>query len=180
MIKPIFSLPIVCSLALFSCLSIAETNDSPYMGMQYAFGDIGVADLSESFEPTTLVGRVGRYFRKHYAVEGRIAFPLRDDTKTISGTETSVGLFGLLGAYGAAHLNLGERFSFYGIAGLTLAALEIGTPVASDSDSKLGLSYGIGADIDVGITILNIEYISYLDDESFDFDALGIGLKIIF
>ena len=180
MTRPIFSFPIVCLIALFSCTSVAETYDNPYMGIQYAFGDIGVADLSANFAPTTLVGRVGRYFRKHYAVEGRIAFPVHDDTKTISGTDTSVGLFGLLGAYGAAHLNLGERFSFYGIAGLSLAAVEKGTPVASDSDSQFGLSYGIGTDIDVGMTILNIEYISYLDDENFDFDALGIGVKIIF
>lgn len=180
MIKPILSLPIICSIALSPHITHAEANDSPYLGIQYAFGDIGVADLSENFEPTTLVGRVGRYFRKHYAFEGRIAFPVSDDTKTISGTETSVGLFGLLGAYGAAHLNLGNRFSFYGIGGLTLAALERGTPVASDSDSKLGLSYGVGADIDVGLTVLNIEYMSYLDDDNFDFDALGVGLKIIF
>jgi opacity protein-like surface antigen len=180
LIKPILLLSIICSIALSPYISEAEANDSPYLGIQYAFADIGVADLSESFEPTTLVGRVGRYFRKHYAFEGRIAFPVSDDTKIISGTETSVGLFGLLGAYGAAHLNLGSRFSFYGIAGLTLAALQRGTPVASDSDSKLGLSYGVGADIDAGITVLNIEYMSYLDDDNFDFDALGVGIKIIF
>ena len=63
---------------------------------------------------------------------------------------------------------------------MTLAALEQGTPIASDSDSQLGLSYGVGTDIDVGVTVLNIEYMSYLDDDNFDFDALGVGLKIIF
>ncbi len=180
MTKAILSLPIVCSIALSPYTPEAEANDSPYMGINYAFGDVGVADLSETFEPTTLVGRVGKYFRKHFAYEGRIAFPVHDDTKTISGTDTSLGLFGLLGAYGAAHLNLGNRLSFYGIAGVSLVSGEIGTPVASDSDSHIGLSYGAGADIDVGLTVMNIEYISYSDESNFDFDALSLGLKILF
>ena len=74
----------------------AETDNNPYMGIQYAFGDVGVNDLSQNFDPTTLVGRVGRYFRDHYAIEGRIAFPVRDDSKTTAGGDATVGLFGLL------------------------------------------------------------------------------------
>lgn len=180
MIRLIFSLALAWSIVPFPSAAIADTGDTPYIGVQYVFGNAGVADLSETFEPTTLVARVGRYFKKHYALEGRIAFPVHDDSKTISGTDTSVGLFGLLGGYGAARINLGERFSFYGIGGLSLVAWKVGTPVASDSSSDLGLSYGIGTDIDVGMTILNIEYMSYLDDDNFDFDALALGLKIEF
>jgi opacity protein-like surface antigen len=159
---------------------IAETNNSPYLGIQYALGDVGVSDLSESFSPTTLIGRVGRYFNDHYAIEGRFAFPVRDDQKTTAGGDVSVGLFGLVGAYGAAHLNLGKRFSFYGIAGLSLVKGEIESAFMKKSGSELQLSYGIGADIGLGSSILNIEYFSYSDDSNFDFDALGLGIKIVF
>lgn len=167
-------------IVIFPNTLIAETNNSPYLGIQYAVGDVGVNDLSENFNPTTLIGRVGRYFNDHYAVEGRIAFPLRDDQKTTAGGDASIGLFGLLGVYGAAHLNLGKRFSFYGIAGLSLVAGEIESAALKKSDSDFGLSYGVGADIGLGSIILNIEYISYTDDSNFDFDALGLGVKIVF
>lgn len=159
---------------------IAETNNSPYLGIQYALGDVGVSDLSESFSPTTLIGRVGRYFTDHYAVEGRIAFPVHGDQKTTAGGDVSVGLFALVGAYGTAQLNLGKRFSFYGIAGLSLVKGEIESATLSQSDSEFELSYGVGTDIRLGSSILNIEYISYSDDSNFDFDALGLGLKIVF
>ena len=167
-------------IVISSDASMAETSDSPYMGIQYAIGDIGVADTSETFNPTTLVARVGKYFHNHYAIEGRMAIPLNDDTKTISGTNTTVGLFSLFGVYGAAHLNLWKRNSIYGIAGLSLVKGEIDSLSTNKSDSDIGISYGIGADIGSGRTVLNIEYISYSDDTSFDFDALGLGLKIIF
>lgn len=160
--------------------SIAETSDSPYMGIQYAIGDVGVADSAENFNPTTLIARVGKYFHNHYAIEGRMAIPLKDDTKTISGTNVSVGLFGLLGVYGAAHLNLWKRNSVYGIAGLSMVKADVESISANVSDSDIGISYGIGADVDVGMTVLNIEYISYSDETNFDFDALALGLKIIF
>lgn len=160
--------------------SMAETSDSPYMGIQYVTGEISVADSSEDFNPTTLIARVGKYFRNYFAIEGRMAIPLGDDTKTISGTETTVELFGLVGVYGVAHLNLWKRYSAYGIAGLSLVKGEVQTSSSSDSDSDIGISYGIGADISLGKTVLNIEYISYTDDTNFDFDALGLGLKFIF
>lgn len=180
MIRLIFSLALAWSIFPFPPTAIAETSDSPYLGIQYAIGDASVPELNQTFAPTTLIGRVGRHYRKHFAFEGRIAFPLHDDSKVVAGTDTSVGLFGLLGGYGAARLTLRERYSFYGIAGMSLVAWEIGRPVDTDSRSDFELSYGFGADIDVGMTILNIEYFSYTDDEEFDFDTLGLGLKIVF
>lgn len=167
-------------IVIFPDTLIAETNNSPYLGVQYALGDVGVNDLSENFNPTTLIGRVGRYFNDHYAVECRIAFPMQDDQKSTAGGDAVIDLFGLLGAYGTAHFNAGKRFSFYGIAGLSLVAGEIESASLRKSDSDFGLSYGVGADIGLGGNILNIEYISYTDDPNYDFNALGLGVKIVF
>ena len=75
---------------------------------------------------------------------------------------------------------MGHRFSFYGIAGLSLVAGEIESASLNKSDSDFGISYGAGIDIGTGKSVLNIEYMSYTDDSNFDFDTLALGLKIIF
>ena len=150
------------------------------MGIQYAIGDVSVDTLSEEFNPTTLVARVGKYFHDHYSVEGRMAFPLQDDTKTVSGGNASVELFRMLGVYGTAHVTLWQRYMFYGIAGLSQVKGEVESSTFNKSDSDLGISYGIGMDIGIGKTAVNFEYISYSDESNFDFSALGLGLKIVF
>ncbi|UCB56219.1 MAG: outer membrane beta-barrel protein [Thiotrichales bacterium] len=179
MYKYIFSLAAAGLIVLFADHAAADTDDSPYLGIQYAFGNVGVDTLSTDFNPTTLVARVGKFFHRSYSVEGRIAFPLQDDTKTVSGNDATVGLFGLLGAYGTARLNW-QRYSIYGIAGLSLVEGEIKVSSTTQSDSELGISYGAGLDIRFGGTLVNLEYLSYLDESSFDFDALGIGVTIVF
>ena len=100
--KIILILLIADFIVIFPDTLIAETNNNPYLGIQYAVGDVGVNDLSGNFNPTTLIGRAGRYFNDHYAFEGRIAFPVSDDQKTTADGDATVDLFWLLGAYGAA------------------------------------------------------------------------------
>lgn len=178
--KYIFSFVIAGLIVITPITSIAETNDNPYMGIQYAIGDVSIDAFSEDSSPTTLIARVGRYFHDNYSIEGRIAFPLQDDARTVSGTSARVGLFGLLGVYGTGHVTFWERYSVYGIAGLSLVKGEVETSINNASDSDFGISYGVGVDIGLGKTAVNIEYISYTDDPSFDFNALGLGLKITF
>lgn len=152
------------------------------MGIQYAIGNVSVDTLSEKFNPTTLVARVGKNYHGNYSLEGRIAFPLHDDEKTVSGNNTSVELFGLLGVYGTAHVTFWQRYTVYGIAGLSMVKGEVESSSFNKSDSDFGISYGIGMDIGIGMgkTAVNFEYISYSDEPDFDFSALGLGLKIVF
>ena len=109
-----------------------------------------------------------------------MAIPVRDDSKTMSGASTKVGLFGILGVYGTARVTLKKRYSIYGIAGLSLVSSEVAVSNIDRSDTYTGISYGAGVDIGSGRNTFNIEYISYLDEPSFDFDAFALGLKLIF
>ena len=161
-------------------MAIAETDNSPYMGIQYAIGDASIDDQPESFSPTTLVARVGKYFRSHYSLEGRLAIPLQDDTGTTPAGDTTVGLFGVFGAYATARMTLLKRYSLYGIAGVSAVSWEVEVASVERSDTDIGFSYGAGLDIGFGRSALNIEYLSYLDATDFDLDAFALGLTITF
>lgn len=170
----------VCLVCLSTVLSGAEVDGRPYLGIQYAVADISLDPQSDSFRPTTLIARAGKYFHNHFSAEGRIAFPLRDDSQSIPAGDLSVGLFSIFGGYGTAQVTFGERFTVYGIAGFSMVAGEIDRAGIDQSDTEIGLSYGAGLDFAFGSSALNLEYISYLDKSEFDFDALAIGLKILF
>ena len=178
--KFFIALTTACLVVTPPGIAIAETDTSPYIGIQYATGDVRIDGDSGSFSPTTLVARVGKYYRKHYSLEGRLGIPLRDDSKATSAGETNVGLFGIFGVYGTARVTLLERYSIYGIAGISAISGEVEVSSADRSDTDTGISYGAGMDIGFGNSALNLEYISYLDESSFDFDAFALGLKITF
>ncbi len=175
----VFSLT-ACLVSLPAVLSGAEFDGRPYLGIQYAVADISVGPQSDGFSPTTLVARAGRYFRNNFSAEGRLAFPLSDDSQATPAGELSVGLFGILGGYGTAQVTFGERFTLYGIAGISMVAGEVDLAGSDQSDTETGLSYGAGLDFAFGSSALNLEYMSYLDKSGFDFDALAFGLKILF
>ena len=169
-----------CLVAASPVTARAETASSAYMGIQYAIGDASIDDQPESFSPTTLVARVGKYYRSHYSLEGRLAIPLQDDTATTSAGDTTVGLFGIFGAYGTARMTLLKRYSLYGIAGFSAVSWEVEVASVERSDTDVGFSYGAGIGIGFGRSALNIEYLSYLDETEFDLDAFSLGLTITF
>ena len=162
--------------------SIAGPDGSPYLGFQYALGEFNIDNPSGEFNPTTLVASAGKYFHDNFSFQGRIGFPVKDDTKSISGVETTVGLFNLLGFYGAGHYNLGKTSSVYALAGVSFVEAEIEVSSTTDSGSEIGLSYGVGADIGIGFekTTLNIEYMAYLNKSGLEINAIGLGLKVVF
>ena len=180
MYKHLISLIFYSLIALSPCASITDTDAGPYLGMQYVTGDITLDDQPESFSPTTLIVRAGQPFRDHYSLEGRMAVPLSDDSKTISGASTTVGLFSMLGVYGTARATLKKRYSVYAIAGLSLVSNEVAVSNVDRSDTITGISYGAGMDIGSGGTKFNLEYISYLDESSFDYDAFAFGVAFVF
>lgn len=180
MYKYLISLTAAGLIAVSPCASTADPDAGPYLGIQYSIGDITLDDQTESFSPTTLVLRAGQFFRDHYSLEGRMAVPLSDDNKTISGASTTVGLFSMLGVYGTARVTLKKRYSVYAIAGLSLVSKEVAVSNMDRSDTDTGISYGAGMDIGSGGAKFNLEYISYLDESDFDFDAFALGLTLVF
>ena len=170
------------STAMLPGPSIAATDGSPYLGMQYAITDVIPGNVSDEFNPTTLVALGGKSLYRNFAVEGRFAIPLKDDTKSVSGTETSVGLFSIAGLYGVGQVKLGNRLGLYALAGLSYVKYDIKTPRSTNSISDTGVSYGLGADIGTGYGDLafNIEYMVYLDKSGIEVNALALGFKLVF
>lgn len=162
---------------LLSCAYYAHAAEEGdlYGGLQYAmitYDEEGFADV----EPTALVGRIGRFVNHNLAIEGRLAVGLQDDDIDITipgfGTfEAEVEVDNLYGFYVVLHSDTRKKNSFYGILGVSEGELEVSIDGFSVDGDESGLSYGVG----VNIGNINIEYMSYLDEDDFEATALSLG-----
>jgi opacity protein-like surface antigen len=169
--------------------AVAATADSTYIGVQYAYGDYDEDGISETFNPTSLIGRFGYFFHPNFSIEGRLGFGLQDDTQFVSsvglsGIEARLDVDHVVGLYGTGHINLTDAISFYGVLGASsvkATASIPSIPALTVSDDESSVSYGVGADVGIGKNIaLNIEYMRYLDKSSYDFDMIGLGASYSF
>lgn len=175
------------SLLLVTGTGVAGTEGEYYFGLQYAEGDYEEDGISETFNPTLLVGRFGRFFTPNFSIEGRLGFDQDDDTQNLSefgNRDATLELERLYGLYGTGHINITESSSIYGVLGFSEVKGTTSIPSIpglESTEENSSVSYGIGADIGIGSSwALNIEYIRYLDDDDFDLDAASIGATFSF
>lgn len=150
-----------------------------YAGLQYAlvtYAEEGFDDV----EPTALVGRIGTHINEYFSGEARLGFGLQDDSLDIRvfGGDAKVDLEVeyLVGVYGVLQSRPQNGFSVYGVLGFSQAELKASAQGISVSDEESGLSYGIGANY----KWFNLEYMSYLDEASFEVTALSLGFLVEF
>ena len=163
--------------------TIAGTEGETYVGVQYAVGNYSEDGISEDFNPTALVGRLGRYVTPDFSIEGRLGLGLQDDTQFIpefgSGFDATLELDSIIGVYATGHFDVTESFSLYGLLGVSRVKGETSVPSfpgLKSTETNSGLSYGVGADVGIGKNVaLNIEYIQYLDKSDFDLGAIAVG-----
>lgn len=175
------------SLLLVTKAGVAGTEGEYYFGLQYGFGNYDENGISETFEPTLLVGRMGRFLTPVFAVEGRLGIGLDDDTHNLPGfgnRDVTLEIDNALGLFGAAHINLTASSSLYGLLGISRVE---GTtrlpdfPGLESTEDNSSVSYGFGLDLGLGGRwALNIEYMRYLDKEDFDFDVGSVGASFSF
>jgi opacity protein-like surface antigen len=175
------------SLLLVTRTGVAGTEGENYFGLQYADGDYEEDGISETFNPTLLVGRYGRFLTPNFSVEGRLGFDLDDDTQNLpelGNRDATLELERLFGLYGTGHFNIAKSFSIYGVLGVSNVKGTVSVPSISGLEStedNTSVSYGIGADIGIGSSwALNIEYIRYLDDDDFELDMANVGASFSF
>ena len=175
------------SLLLGTGTGLAGAEGEYYVGLNYAEGDYQEDGISETFSPTMLVGRFGRFLNPNFSVEGRLGFGLDEDTQNVQeflNIETTLEIDRLFGIYGTGHFNLTESSSIYGVLGFSSVkgiASFPSLPGLESSEDNSSFSYGIGADIGIGSSwALNIEYMRYLDDDEFELDAANIGATFSF
>ena len=72
--------------------------------------------------------------------------------------------------------NLGSQLSVYGIAGGSRAFVKVSGNGGSVQEDDNGLSYGAG----IKVSILRIEYMSYLDTSEIEADVVSVGMLYTF
>jgi len=175
------------SLFLVTGTGVAGTEGEYYFGLQYAEGDYEEDGISETFNPTLLVGRFGRFITPNFSIEGRLGFDQDDDTQNLSefgNRDVTLELDKLYGLYGTGHINITKSSSIYGVLGFSKVegiAYIPSIPGLESEEDISSVSYGIGADIGIGSSwALNIEYIRYLEDDDYNLDAANIGATFSF
>jgi opacity protein-like surface antigen len=174
---------------LIATETIAATEGSSYITVQYGYGDYNEDGINETFNPTALVGRFGYFFHPAFSIEARLGLGLQDDTQFVSsiglnGIDARLDLDHIVGLYGTGHINLTDSISFYGVLGASsvkATASIPSIPALTASDDESSVSYGVGADVGISKNIaLNIEYMRYLEKSNYDFDMIGLGATFSF
>lgn len=175
------------SLLLGTGTGLAGTEGEYYIGLQYAEGAYEEDGISETFNPTMLVGRFGKFFTPNFSVEGRLGFDLDDDTQSLpefGNRDFTLELERLYGIYGTGHFNFTDSFSIYGVLGFSEVrgtASIPSFPGLESTEDNSSVSFGIGADLGIGSNwALNVEYMRYLDDDDYELDAANLGATYSF
>ena len=182
----LISITLAGSLCLVTGNGIAATEGENYFGLQYGYGNYDEDGISETYEPTMLIGRFGRFITPVFAIEGRLGTGLDDDTHNLPGfgdRDATLEIDSMFGIYGTAHLDIAKSSSIYGVLGVSRIEGTASLPVLEleSTEKNSSVSYGVGADIGIGDRwALNVEYIRYLDKDDFDFDVGSVGASFKF
>ena len=166
---------LITSLLFTSSIALAEPVS--YFGAQLAVGKYTEPGFPVA-NPTMLVLRGGSLINKNFSLEGRFGFGLTEGEVTSSGIPITIEVNNMMGIYALGHLPMNNDLSIYGVLGYTSGELTAAAPgtgiTITDSDS--GMSFGIGADLAISKTMaINVEYMSYIEEETYDFSALAVG-----
>lgn len=108
--------------------------------------------------------RGGAQFNEYLGVEGHLG---------TGGSDGYAELDYMAGVYGKGILPITNQFRFYGLAGVT--------KVDFDADSDSDFSYGAGLEFDVTPQLaVGADYMRYLDESDYNFDAASVGLRYRF
>lgn len=169
-----YLLMIALVLAYSTASSAADEGES-YGGIQYAAASFDPDD-GEELEPTALIFRAGKYLTENFAVEGRIARGIDDDSDNSGAFDSEVEVENIGGVYGVFRSGEISGASFYGVLGYSKVDVEISALGVTDDTDERGFSYGVG----VNVGGFSLEYMSYIESHDFDFSAVGLGFVIEF
>lgn len=172
---------VLAALSLTSMAAMSDNTETLYAGVQYAVGSFKT-DGAEEVNPTAVIGKFGKHMNRHFALESRLGVGLKDDSTNVLGTDVSLELDTLLGAYAVGYLHLPASISAYGLIGVTRAEATASAPgFPSVSDDESGFSYGAGVDIGIAKDVaINLEHIQYLNQSEFELAATGVGITFRF
>lgn len=177
-------LALVC-LPLLAAPAVAAGNG--YGGLSATFWEYD-EDGVPSAEATAVRALGGVFVNESFGVEAHFATGGSDTVDVnVSGTTVPVELEleRLISVFGRFNAPLHDRVNLFGLLGFSDGELEASASgpggSASVSDSDSGFSFGGGIEVKLaGQAYLGADYISYLEDSSYAFEALSVGLRLGF
>ena len=157
---------------------------------QFKLSGEGAADA----KPGAIRGIVGYDVHPNVAIEGMLAFGVRDDSatetiNTVLGPVTGTAEIKLKNAYGIyvkPKFDVTDAVQLYGRVGYTHAKFEasasatapgFGTVSASESDSDGGASFGLGANFRFSPkAYVGVDYMRYFKRDGVNVNGLTVGL----
>lgn len=159
---------------------------------QFKFGD------GSSLKPGAIRGIVGYDFHPNIAVEGMLAFGIRNDSVTetvVSGTDVATAnvkakLEHAYGVYLKPKANVTDALELFGRVGYTRAKVKATADVAlngvavgsmSDSSTDGGFSYGLGANYKFSpAAYVGVDYMRYYKKDGVTADGFTVGVGFRF
>ena len=139
-----------------------------YIGLGAGTAETSIDGLSEDVDLDALTLQLGAWMTENISIELRMGKGIGDDS--VGAADAEIENIG--GLYGTYHWHLGNQLSVYGIAGGSRASVKLSGNGGSDQDYDNDLSYGAG----IKISIISIEYMSYLDTSEVEANVLAVGL----
>ena len=85
------------------------------------------------------------------------------------------------GFYAVGHIPISDKSSFYGVLGFTSGKITASIPPVYVTGSDSSLSYGFGGDFKIKDNMsANVEYMSYINETSYDVTAINFGISFGF
>ncbi|WP_163559336.1 outer membrane beta-barrel protein [Halomonas sp. NO4] len=135
-----------------------------YIGGDAIFWELDPDGPATSRDDIGLRVNGGAQFNDYFAVEGHLGS---------GGSDGNVELDYLVGAYAKGILPISQEFRAYGLAGVT--------EVDFNADRESDFSYGAGAEFDVAPNLaVGADYMRYLDNSNYTFDAASVGIRYRF
>jgi opacity protein-like surface antigen len=174
----------ILGAALFAVATAqAQQNNSPvyaevgYSALKYKEDD---GQLSASFKPGALRGIVGYEVSPNLAVEGMLAFGVKNDTTNFMNVNVKGELQNAYGVYVKPKIKVGDNLELFGRLGWTHAKIKASAQGFSISDNGSDVSYGAGLSYSFSRnTYVSADYMNYYDKEGVKIDGftVGIGFK---
>lgn len=161
----------------------AAADGTPYIGLgllNWTYDVDGIDEASSNAFQFTL----GRQLNQYVSLEGRFATGGSDTVPVFVpnfGTvDAEVELDQAFSLMFKPHTG-GEDARAYGLFGFSQGELTASSNGFSVTEDDSGVSYGAGFEVALGDTAwLNVEYVNYLRDDDYTFDAVTVGTRLEF
>jgi len=143
-----------------------------YAGVGYHMGSYDESGIP-TLNPSGLKFEVGKYFMPNVAVEGQLLVGTGSDN--YFGVDLK--LKNILSIFVRGDLALSPTIRGYGLLGVSSGEFEASGFGLSASTTDSSLSYGIGAEFDLGNSFsITGEYVSYISASAYDYSGINVGV----